>query len=79
MKLWNPNEDYSIFRKNLILRYFHSSDMIFILKSGQVQIKPMILNHTVPGHFSKDIAAELHQCGIDKQVLLFQRFGQRMS
>ena len=47
------------------------------LHGGEVQVQPVILDHTVAEHFPQDVAAELCQCGVDEQVLFFQCFGQR--
>ena len=38
-----------------------------------------MLDHTVAEHFPQDVAAELCQCGVDEQVLLFQGFRQRAT
>ena len=37
-----------------------------------VQEQPVMLNHPVAEHFPEDIAAELRQRGVDKQILFFQ-------
>lgn len=49
------------------------------LHRREVEIESVMLYHSVSEHLPEDIAAELSQCGIDEQILLFQRFGKRTA
>lgn len=64
--------------KNLFRKYYLNIYRIHFHRF-QVQIQPMMLNHTITEHLPQDVAAELRQCGVDEQVLLVQCFCQRAA
>ena len=47
----------------------------------RIKIKkyPLMFYHAVTEHLPENIAPELRQCGVDEQILFFQRFGQRAA
>ena len=45
----------------------------------QIEVQSVMLNQPVAEHPPQDVAAQLRQCGIDEQILLFQSFRQRAA